>query len=178
MATRKITETLNFAEGLLKLTAEADNVIGSPGISPRDILTQCGTGALSDLRPDILEPLGVYQGRAVLVVLATELALRFLWEREQESKTAVAKNSHTFPDLFKGLSKACRDKIRHRYLEIAPIPKKVWKSLSGIFKRKENSSVQWRYIVEEGKSRPYIMQATYLIALTRAVIEVAREIPS
>jgi hypothetical protein len=70
MATRKIPETLNFAEGLLKLAAEADNVIGSPGISPRDILTQCGTGALSDLRPDILEPLGVYQGRAVLVVLA------------------------------------------------------------------------------------------------------------
>jgi hypothetical protein len=128
MAKRKIPQTLDFVEGLLTLAEKADEMIGSPDTHPRYITTRCGDVKLSEQLPETLKRLGIYQGRVALALLGAELALKFLWEREQESETTVAKSSHTFPDLFKGLSKARRDKIQHRYLKIAPNPKRGGKA--------------------------------------------------
>ena len=77
-------------------------------MSPRVLLTKLHDKLkLADLASEERQELGMYQARVVLVVLAAELALKFLWEKVQEDKAQtpplIREVNHAYPILVRRL---------------------------------------------------------------------------
>ena len=77
MPKRKVRETLDFVKGLLESADEIPNAL-SGELEPRIVLAKQHI-KVANLSSRQVQDLGKYQGRVVLVALAAELALKFLW---------------------------------------------------------------------------------------------------
>ena len=169
MPKRKVGETLDFVKGLL---IAADEILGSLDgeLEPRVVLARRHT-SIADLIPEQIEDLGKYQGRVVLVALAAELALKFVWEMQNEGGAPFG---HDLQKCFGRLSDAYQDRIRREYWRRVPNPlEKEWGTVDQVFEICRDAFEDWRYIVEKGSYPNYIMRATYLKEATLSVIEVA-----
>lgn len=166
---RKVPETLDFVKGLLISADEIPNAL-SGELEPRQVLAKKHAD-IANFNPSQIQDLGMYQGRVVLVALATELALKFVWETENQGKEAT--NSHDLLQLFECLSDDLKETIRNEYRRRVTNPlEKRWESADNTFKTCRHAFVDWRYIVEEGKYPSYVMRATYLKEATLSVIDV------
>ena len=167
---RKLPETLDFVEGLLIAADEISNAL-SGELEPRQVLAQSHT-AIASFNTSQIEDLGKYQGRVVLVALAAELALKFVWESENQNRAATT--SHDLLKLFRCLSPDLQEKTRNEYhRRVTNPPEQVWETVEQAFEICRNAFVDWRYIVEEGKYPRYVMRATFLKEATKSVIAVA-----
>ena len=155
---RKVPETLDFVRGLLISADEISNSL-SEELEPRRVLAQKHT-KIAILEPPDIQELGKYQGRVVLAALAAELALKFVWETENQGE---ATGGHDLQECFRRLSDDIKEKTRKEYQRRVPNPlETTWATVDQVFKICRNAFVDWRYIVEEGKYPSYIMRATYL----------------
>ena len=169
MPKRKVPETLDFVKGLLISADEIPKAL-SGELEPRKVLAQEHAN-IADLNPKQLQELGMYQGRVVLVALAAELALKYVWEMENEDGAAAG---HDLLKCFDRLSDDNRYSIRSRYKRRVTDPLgKEWETVDQVFKTCRGAFEGWRYIVEEGSYPDYIMRATYLKEATLSVIDVA-----
>ena len=167
---RKVPETLDFVGGLLVAAEEIPNAL-SGELEPRQVLAHSHT-AISTFNPTQIQDLGKYQGRVVLVALAAELALKFLWETE--NTTSAATGGHDLHELFLRLSENLREEIRNEYQRrAANPPAPMWATVDQTFETCRCAFVDWRYIVEEGKYPSYVMRATFLKEATLSVMAVA-----
>ena len=169
MANKKREQTLDFVEGLLYAADEIDAALQAE-FPPRETLH--GKFDIAKVAPEEIREMGKYQGRVVLVSLAAELALKFAWEQENPGQTAS--NNHNLEHWFKQLSSSLKKSIEREYLKFATQPKVGWKTANQTFKKCKDSSLDWRYIVEEGHGPQHKMQATYLKHATMSVITVTR----
>ena len=166
---RKVPETLKFVKGLL-ISADTISNSLSEELEPRKVLAQKPT-KIACLEPEQIQELGKYQGRVVLVALAAELALKFVWETENQGGAA---GGHDLLDCFDSLSDDIKGKVRNEYKRRVTNPLgEEWGAVDQVFKICRDAFVDWRYIVEEGKYPSYIMRATYLKEATLSVIDVA-----
>ena len=99
MPNRKVTQTLDFVRGLMKSADEIDRAL-SGELEPRKVLAKKHTN-IAKLDPGQIQELGMYQGRVVLVPLAAELALKYLWETENAGGAPVG---HDLLKCFNRLS--------------------------------------------------------------------------
>ena len=172
MPSRKRKETLKFVEGLLCAADEIDIYAEfGAALHPREKLH--GKFNIGNATPEEVREMGKYQARVVLVSLAAELALKVAWERENPGKTAAAK--HDLQHWFKKLPGPLRKKIEIEYRERTILPKSGWKTAGQVFGKCKDSSLEWRYIVEEGEGPEDIMRATYLKEATLSVVAATRE---
>ena len=106
------------------------------------------------------------------MVLAAELALKFLW---QQTNPEPAGNVHNLDKLFKGLKKCLQTKIEVKYSERckAHHPPEGWETPKQAFELCKDASIQWRYLVEEKRFPDYAMHATYLKYAILSVLEIA-----
>ena len=114
--------------------------------------------------------MGIYQARVVLVVLATELALKFLWEHD---KNKPANKDHKIDKLFNDLSSPLRCQVQLEYEQLAKSAPIGWRTVGDVFTLCRDASVQWRYLVEESNFPDYIMRAQCLIHATESVLRVS-----
>lgn len=170
MAVKKITETPDFVKGLLKSADEISSSLDPERMPPRVLLAKLHHDEvkLADLPAEERQELGMYQARVVLIVLAAELALKFLWEQD---KGEPAKANHDIPKLFKCLTGNLQDQIQSEYCKLAKSPPSGWETTERIFSRCKGASVQWRYLVEESNFPEYVMQAEYLKCATMSVLK-------
>ena len=169
MPKRKVRETLDFVKGLLESADEIPNAL-SGELEPRIVLAKQHT-KIANLSSEQIEDLGKYQGRVVLVALAAELALKFVWEMENEGGAPFG---HDLQKCFARLSDDYKDRIRREYWRRVPNPlEKEWGTVDQVFKICRDAFEDWRYIVEKGSYPNYIMRATYLKEATLSVIDVA-----
>ena len=175
MAVKKITETPDFVKGLLKSADGVSELLNPNEMHPRDLLHKLRKGEkhLEGLLPDELQELGIYQARVVLMVLAVELALKYLW---QQYNGTPAGGHHDIHTLFRCLSCSLCDKIQSEYRELAESPPTGWETLDEMFKCCKDASVKWRYLVEEPNFPDYVMQATYLKYATLSVLRVSEKL--
>ena len=103
---RKVPETLEFVKGLL-ISADTISNSLSEELEPRKVLAQKPT-KIARLEPEQIQELGKYQGRVVLVALAAELALKFVWETENQGGAA---GGHDLLDCFDSLSDDIKGKL-------------------------------------------------------------------
>ena len=166
---RKIPQTPDFVKGLL---ASADLIGESLPHSPRWLAQRISRGEpkVASLDPEQRQELGEYQGRVVLAGLAAELALKWLWERDNHP--CSAKSCHDLVILFNELSEDLKGKIKAGYLRRALPCEPGWESADRVFNICSKAFVEWRYIVEEGGFKDYIMHVTYLNHATRSVLQV------
>ena len=171
---RKISQTPDFVKGLL---GSADLIGGSLPNSPRWLAQGISRGKprVADLDPEQRQELGEYQGRVVLAGLAAELALKWLWEKDNQA--CSAKSCHDLSILFNKLSEELKGKIRVGYLKRAFPCEPGWESADRVFKICKNAFVDWRYIVEEGGFKDYIMHVTYLNHATWSALQVGETLP-
>ena len=167
---RKRKETLDFVEGLIRAADKIEGALEAAS-HPRDTLH--GNFDLDKKTPDEIQEMGKYQGRVVLMSLAAELALKFAWEAEHPGKTTGT--NHDLQRWFQKLSCTLRKKVSGEYCKRAFPPMDGWRTASQAFKNCKDSSVGWRYIVEEGQGTQDKMQATYLKHATLSVVAAARE---
>lgn len=167
---RKREKTLHFVEGLL---CSADKIYppSEADFHPRETLH--GAFDLSAATPEEVEEMGKYQGRVVLVSLAAELALKFAYELEKSEK--IATTNHDLEYWFKKLSETLRKSVESHYSHLATPPQNGWMTAADAFEKCKNSSLEWRYIVEEGEGPQDIMRATYLKYATLSVVAATRE---
>ena len=169
MPKRKVRETLDFVKGLLVSADEIQRAL-SGELEPRIVLAQPHT-KIANLSSDQIEDLGKYQGRVVLVALAAELALKFLWETENKGG---APSGHDLQRCFELLSDDYQKSIRSAYKRRVPHPLGTeWKTVDQVFQLCSDAFEDWRYIVEEGSYPNYIMRATHLRDATLSVLDVA-----
>ena len=114
MADKKIAETPDFVEGLLISAEEIDKLLNPNKIPPRHLLTKLNA-ELENLSSEERQELGIYQARVVLMVLAAELALKFLWEQVQEDKTKATDTKHNLSEWFKKLPVHLKAEIQSEY---------------------------------------------------------------
>lgn len=172
MAESKIAETPDFVNGLLDSADAVAELRNLKGVSPRVLLTKLQDPQdVASLSPKERRELGIYQARVVLMVLAAELALKFLWERHTGTP---AKQNHRMHEVFKKLTPTLQAQIQSEYNKGAKSPPPGWKNADDIFELCNNASVQWRYLVETNNFPDYEMQATYLKLLTRSILQVAK----
>ena len=171
---RKIPQTPDFVKGLL---GSADLIGESLPDSPRWLAKGIARGKrkVANLDPEKRQELGEYQGRVVLAGLAAELALKWLWERDNHP--CSSKNCHDLLILFNELSEELKGKIRAGYLKRAFPCEPGWESADRVFKVCKNAFVDWRYVVEQGGFKDYIMHVTYLNHATRSVLQVGETLP-
>ena len=170
MPNRKVTQTLDFVRGLLESADEIDRAL-SGELEPRRVLAKKHTN-IAKLDPGQIQDLGMYQGRVVLVALAAELALKYLWEAENAGGAPVG---HDLLKCFNRLLDHHKDEIRRNYERRVTDPsEEEWRTVDQLFEICRDAFVDWRYIVEEGNYPNYIMRATYLKKATLSVIDVAR----
>ena len=172
MPPNKMPETPDFIKGLLRSADEISNLLEHGNDSARQVLQRLKNGdiKLKDLNTTEIQHLGIYQSRVVLIVLAVELALKFLYEKD---KSKPAHKSHKVNVLFNDLSPCLREQITEKYCTLANTPPEGWETPKRVFEHCKNASVKWRYLVEENNFPDYAMQATYLKYATRSVLEVA-----
>ena len=170
MATQKIAETPDFVRGLLESADEISKLLNPERMSPRDLLTKLHDEVkLVDLSSQERQDLGIYQARVVLMVLAVELALKYLWEQD---KGKAANKDHKTHELFNELSCSLQVQIQSEYCKLAKSPPNGWDTPDDVFKRCKDASVQWRYLVEENNFADYVMQAEYLKYAILSVLQV------
>ena len=170
MPNRKVTQTLDFVKGLLISADEIDKAL-SGELEPRKVLAQ-GHTRIANLSSRQVQELGMYQGRVVLVALAAELALKYLWEMDH---TGGAPVGHNLLKCFNRLLDHHKDEIRRNYEKRVTDPlEEEWATVDELFEICRCAFVDWRYIVEEGNYPNYIMRATYLKEATLSVIDVAQ----
>lgn len=170
MPNRKVTQTLDFVKGLLESADEIDRAL-SGELEPRKVLAQEHTN-IAKLDPGQIQELGMYQGRVVLVALAAELALKYLWETENAGGAPVG---HDLLNCFNRLLDHHKDEIRGNYEKRVTDPlEEEWRTVDQLFAICRDAFVDWRYVVEEGNYPNYIMRATYLKEATLSVIDVAQ----
>ena len=175
MAAKKIVQTPDFVNGLLRSADEIDKLL-NPKLHPRTVLYKLGHGEkkLKELSSEELKELGKYQARVVLMVLAVELALKLLWEG-QKGKPATP--DHNIDQLFGDLSGPLKVQIQSEYCEQAKSPPPGWETPDKIFRLLKDASIKWRYLVEESNFPRYFMQAKYLKYATLSVLK-AGETPA
>ena len=170
MPNRKVTQTLDFVRGLLESADEIDRAL-SGELEPRKVLAQQHTN-IANLDPGQIQELGMYQGRVVLVALAAELALKYLWETVN---AGGAPGGHDLLKCFNRLLDHHKDEIRRNYEKRVTDPlEEEWRTVDQLFDICRDAFVDWRYVVEEGNYPNYIMRATYLKEATLSVIDVAQ----
>ena len=171
MAAKKIKETPDFVKGLLKSADEISSVLNPDSMPPRALLMKLHDDEVrvEDLSSGERQELCMYQSRVVLMVLAAELALKFLWEQD---KGKPAKTDHNVHQLFHGLSNPLQVEIQSEYFERAKSPPTGWETPERIFEFCKSASVQWRYLVEKRNFPKYVMQAEYLKYATLSVLQV------
>ena len=169
VAKKKIQQTPDFVMGLLE---SADLIGESLPHSPRWLAQGISRGKqkVANLDSHQRQKLGKYQGRVVLAGLAAELALKWLWERDNQPSSS--KCGHNLLMLFNELSEDLKCKIRAAYVLLACPCEPGWESADKVFKICQNSFVDWRYVVEEGGFKDYVMHATYLNHATLSVLQV------
>ena len=165
-------ETPDFVKGLLESADAIDKLLDRNKISPRYLLDKLTYAELEEMSPAERRELGIYQARVVLVVLAAELALKFLWELE---KGKPAGNQHDLDALFKGLSCPLRVQLQDEYWKQANSPPCGWETLRQVFERCKDASIQWRYLVEKPNFPRYDMHATYLKYAALTVLQVSKQ---
>ncbi len=168
MPNRKVPQTLDFVEGLLISADEIDKAL-SGDLEPRKVLAHEHTN-IAHFTSETIRELGQYQGRVVLVALAAELALKYVWEMEN---AGGAPAGHDLLKCFSRLTKDRKEFIRGEYKRRVTDPLEAeWKTVDQVFEICRDAFVDWRYIVEEGNYPNYIMRATYLKEATLSVIAV------
>ena len=168
MPNRKVAQTLDFVEGLLMSADEIDMAL-SDEIEPRKVLAHRHTN-IAHFSPETIQELGKYQGRVIMVALAAELALKYVWEMEN---AGGAPADHDLMECFSRLTKDHREFIRREYERRVRDPhEEEWKTVDQVFEICRDAFVDWRYIVEEGNYPNYIMRATYLKEAALSVIAV------
>ena len=126
---------------------------------------------IANLSSEQIEDLGKYQGRVVLVALAAELALKFLWETESKSGAPFGHDLH---QCFELLSDDYQNSIRSAYRRRVTNPMgREWETADQVFQICRDAFEDWWYIVEEGSYPNYIMRATHLRDATLSVLDVA-----
>ena len=174
MADKKISEPPDFVKGLLKSADETSKLLDPNKVSPRDLLTKLEDGReLKKFSPEERQELGIYQARVVLMVLAAELALKFLWQHVQSYNTKPKGTGHNLSLLFSNLPHHYRVDIQSEYCKRATSPPDGWETPGKIFELCKSASVQWRYLVEKNNFPKYVMQAKYLKYATLSVLEIA-----
>lgn len=182
MPAPKIPETPDFVKGLVKSADQIYMSLPQGNGSGRYLLQRLKSGEvrLEELSGSQRQLLGMYQARVVLMVLAAELALKFLW---QQTNPEPAGDGHNLDKLFNGLKKCLQIKIEVKYSErckahqpAAP-PPEGWETPKQAFELCKDASIRWRYLVEEKKFPDYAMQATYLKYATLSVLQVAEILP-
>ena len=175
MANKKITETPDFVKGLLKSSDGISELLSPAEIHQRSLLNQLHNDdeKLADLSSDERQELGMYQARVVLMVLAVELALKYLWEQNKGTK---ADDHHKINHLFNGLPHSLQDQIQSEYCKLAEPPPSGWETPKKIFELCKDASVKWRYLVEECNFPNYVMQAKYLKYATLSVLRVSENL--
>ena len=169
MPKRKVRETLDFVKGLLGSADEISRGL-SGKLEPRMVLAQQQT-TIANLSSEQIEDLGKYQGRVVLIALAAELALKFLWETENKGGAPPGHNlQRCFELLTDDYQKSIRSAYRRRVMN--PLGRE-WKTIDQVFQICSDAFEDWRYIVEEGSYPNYIMRATHLRDATLSVLDVA-----
>ena len=171
MAAKKIMQTSDFVKGLLKSADEISALLNPNKLSPRFLLTKLHDDEvkLKDLSCKERQELGMYQARVILMVLAVELALKFLWE---QYKGKPANKDHKIHQLFNELCPSLQVQIQSEYCKLAESPQSGWETPNKIFELCKDASVQWRYLVEESNFPEYVMQAEYLKYATLSVLRV------
>ena len=169
---RKVPETLDFVKGLLISADEIPRSLTGE-LEPRLVLAQRHAD-IAKFSPKQIQDLGKYQGRVVLIALAAELALKFVWETENQGQEATG--GHDLLQLFEQLPDHFKDEVRCEYQRRVSNPlERGWKTVDNTFRICRCAFVDWRYIVEEGKYPSYIMRATYLKEATLSVIHVINQ---
>ena len=166
MAKKKIKETPDFVRGLLKAADLVSSELDGE-YHPRDKLNELYD--VSDLEREEIRELGMYQGRVVLVALAAELALKWLWECENK---VAAKSKHPLLDWYCCLTPDAKKAIESDYKSRVVNAKSDWETAHSVFKKCNKAFEHWRYIVEEGSFPNFAMQATYLGQATISVLRV------
>ena len=169
MAHRKRKETLDFVKGLIRAADRIDAALEA-GSHPRETLR--GNYDIANATPGEVQEMGKYQGRVVLISLAAELALKFAWEAEHPGKTTSS--NHDLHFWFQLLTCTLRKKVESEYCERATPCEDGWKTAAQAFEKCKDSSLEWRYIVEEGKGPQDKMRATYLKHAALSVVAAAR----
>ena len=166
---KKIQQTPDFVKGLLE---SADLIADGLPNSPRWLAQGIAHGKrkVSNLDSEQRQDLGKYQGRVVLAGLAAELALKWLWEWDNHPRSS--KGCHDLLILFNELSEDLKEKVRAAYLQRACPSEPGWESADEVFNICRNAFVDWRYVVEEGGFKDYVMHATYLNHATRSVLQI------
>lgn len=176
MPAKKVEETPDFVEGLLNSADEIYNLLEHGNDSARHVLQRLKSSEtkLTDLTSTERQHLGIYQARVVLIVLAVELALKFLYQKD---KSKAARPNHKIDELFNDLSACLQEQITDKYCKLANPPPERWENPKQIFELCKEASVKWRYLVEENNFPDYAMHATYLKYATLSVLEVAETLP-
>ena len=182
MAAPKIPETPDFIRGLVNSADQIYQSLPHGNKSGRNLLRRLKDREikLNNLSSEDRQLLGEYQARVVLMVLAAELALKFL---SQQTNLKLPDNDHNLHDLFKGLKDSLKEEIEAKYSEYCSNqqPPKYsperWETADQVFQLCNKASVQWRYLVEEKNFPDYAMQATYLKYATFSVLRVAEVLP-
>ena len=171
MAPKKIMETPDFVKGLVRSSDEISKLLTPDYMPARGLLAKLHNGEvkLADLPPNERQELGIYQARVVLMVLAVELALKYLWE---QSKGKSSNPNHNTQELFNGLCCSLRVQIQSEYSESAESPPCGWETPDKIFELCKDASVKWRYLVEEINFPKYVMHVRYLKYATLSVLRV------
>ena len=168
MPRMKIKQTPDFIRGLLKSADLVSREMEDGEFHPRESLTK--QNEIARCPPERIIEFGMYQGRVVLVALAAELALKWLWELENGKPAA---NKHSLHGWFVELSPQRQQAIREEYQRRTDAPPKGWESVDSVFNQCDRAFEHWRYIVEKDSFPTYVMQATHLKHATSSVLGVA-----
>ena len=95
----------------------------------------------------------------------------------RDNHACSAESCHDLSILFNKLSEELKGKIRAGYLKRAFPCEPGWECTDGVFEVCRNAFVDWRYTVEEGGFKDYIMHVTYLNHATRSVLQVGETLP-
>ena len=111
------------------------------------------------------------------MVLAAELALKFLWEQVQEDQTKAAGMDHDLDRWFDCLPLDLQVEIESDYCKQAESPPPAgWETPAQVFEFCKDASVEWRYLVEEKNLPKYEMRAKWLKYATVSVLKVGEKL--
>ena len=178
MAGKKIPETPDFIKGMLKSADSISQLLNPERMHPRYLLQKIHDEQmkLECLPHEERRELGLYQSRVVLVVLAAELALKFLWNYIPEDVNRPSERKHELSLWFNRLPPCVRSKIVAEYCELSDSPPVGWETPERVFMSCKGASVQWRYLVEEGNIPNYVMYATHVKDATLSILAVGEKL--
>ena len=130
MTGKKIPQTPDFIRGMLKSANSISQLLNPENIHPRHLLKTIHSDEvkLEDLKPEERRELGLYQSRVVLVVLAAELALKFLWNYIPEDVGRPSERNHELSLWFNRLPACVRADIEEEYSKRSDSPPMGWET--------------------------------------------------